>query len=601
MVIGKHFSKYYLKYWYFFLLGIIALIVVDYFQLLIPEYVGIIVDGMNQEMIELGKNAPLTNDTLKEIVLKMCLVALVVFSGRFLWRICIFGNGIRIETDIRNEMFKHMELLSPTFYQTNKTGALMSLYTNDLSTISRSFAGGTLMLVDALSLGILAMIKMIRINKVLLLVCMVPLFLVCLISMIMRKRISRKTLKNLEAFAGMCDYVQEDFSGISVVKAYVKEKRREFLFLDHDQANMDTCLTMVSDQALLGALIGTIVSICSLLIVFTGGYFIYQASTGNVIFDLSVGQLVTFNALFGSLIWPVQAIGELINLRGQSKASEKRVSELLDTKVEINDDNVLEEYKDLSVSDIKGDIKFNELDFTYPCSDVEILHGVSFHINAGEMVGIMGATGSGKSSIVEVMLRLYNLSDGKVFIDDKDIMKLPIKLVRDAIAYVPQETFLFKQTIDENISFAFEEMDKEKNHAYAISSGLSSDIEEFNDGFDTVLGERGVTVSGGQKQRISIARALIKDAPILIMDDSLSAVDTITEDFILNEIRRLRNGKTTIIIAHRITTLESLDKIIVIDDGKVSDIGTHEELLDRNEIYKREVHLQELEKELEVK
>ena len=600
MVIGKHFTKYYLKYWYFFLLGIAALIVVDYFQLLIPEYVGIIVDGMNLEMIELGNNTALTSEALKEIILKMCIVAAIVFSGRFLWRVCIFGNGIRIETDIRNEMFKHMELLSPTFYQQNKTGALMSLYTNDLNTISRSFAGGTLMLVDALSLGILAMIKMIRINKVLLLVCVVPLMLVCVISMIMRKRISRKTLKNLEAFSGMCDYVQEDFSGISVIKAYIKEKRREFLFLDHDQANMDTCLATVSDQALLGALIGTIVTICSLSIVFIGGYFIYQASTGNVLFKLTVGQLVTFNALFGSLIWPVQAIGELINLRGQSKASEKRVSELLDTEVEINDDNVAIEYQNLTVNDIKGDIKFKGLDFTYPCSDVQILHDINFHIASGEMVGIMGATGSGKSSIVEVMLRLYNLSEGKVFIDDKDIMKLPIKLVRDVIAYVPQETFLFKQTIDENIAFAFEKIDKEKNHAYAFSSGLESDIDEFNNGFDTVLGERGVTVSGGQKQRISIARALIKDAPILIMDDSLSAVDTITESFILSEIRRLRKDKTTIIIAHRITTLETLDKIIVIDDGRISDIGRHEELLERNEIYKREVHLQELEKELEV-
>ena len=213
----------------------------------------------------------------------------------------------------------------------------------------------------------------------------------------------------------------------------------------------------------------------------------------------------------------------------------------------------------------------------------------------------MGATGSGKSTIVEMMLRLYNLEEDKILIDDKDIMKLPLELVRDAIAYVAQETFLFKQSIDENISFAFPKVDRIKSHSYAESSGLANDIEDFKDGYNTILGERGVTVSGGQKQRIAIARALIKEAPILIMDDSLSAVDTITESFILSEIRRLRKDKTTIIIAHRITTLETLDKIIILDDGHISGIGTHSELVETNEIYKKEVHLQELEKEVEVK
>lgn len=596
MVIGKHFTKYYFKYWFFFLVGALSLVVVDYAQLYIPEYVGTIVDGMKE-----GAATPLTKQLLLSIIKNLCIIAVIVFTGRILWRVCIFGNGTKIEADIRDEMFLHMEKLSSTFYQQNKTGALMALYTNDLSTIRQAFAGGTLMLVDAVSLGVLACIKMIKINWMLLLICIVPLVLICVISLIMRRRISKKVKKNLEAFSNMSDYVQEDFSGISVIKAYVKEKRRAFLFLDHNQANMDTTVAQVSDQALLGALVGGIVAIVSVIIILIGGYFIYTTQTGNTLFNLTVGELITFNALFASLIWPVMAIGDLINLRGQSKAAEARVNELLDIKVEINDDLVKDEDKDLTPDKIKGDIEFKNVSFKYPGSDVPILTDVSFKINHGEIVGIMGATGSGKSTIVEMMLRLYNIEEDKILIDDKDIMKLPLELVRDAIAYVAQETFLFKQSIDENISFAFPKVDRIKSHSYAVSSGLANDIEDFKDGYNTILGERGVTVSGGQKQRIAIARALIKEAPILIMDDSLSAVDTITESFILSEIRRLRKDKTTIIIAHRITTLETLDKIIVLDDGHISGIGTHSELVETNEIYKKEVHLQELEKEVEVK
>lgn len=591
MVFGKHFTKYYLKYWYFFLLGVASLVLVDIVQLEIPDICGELIDNM--------KNNTLTNDYLLDMVLRLSIIAFIVFSGRFLWRICIFGNGVRIETDIRNEMFKHMEMLSPTFYQQNKTGDLMAYFTNDLSTIRQAFGNGTLVLVDAITLGIAAMVKMIKINYALLIICAIPLLLILLVSIIMRRRISRRVKKNLEAFSGMCDYVQEDFSGISVIKAYVKEVRRKFLFLDHDQANFDTTISIVKNQAVLGAIIGTIVNVVSLSIVFIGGFFIYKTSIGEPVFDLTLGQLITFNALFGSLIWPVMAIGDLINLRGQSKPAEKRVAKLLDSNVEINDNLVTDITKQISVEDIKGEIEFKNLDFTYPCSEVQILKDVSFHIYPGEMIGIMGATGCGKSTIVELLLRLYNLSENKVLIDGIDIMTLPLKLVRDAIAYVPQETFLFKQSIDENIAFAFDNIDKDKNHAYATSSGLASDIADFSNGFDTILGERGVTVSGGQKQRIAIARALIKDAPILIMDDSLSAVDTITESYILKEIRRIRQNRTTIIIAHRITTLETLDRIIVMDDGKISDIGSHDYLVKNNEIYQNEVHLQELEKEVD--
>lgn len=591
MVIGKHFFKYYLKYLFTFVVGALTLIIVDYAQLEIPEIFGKILDGINK------KN--LTYDALLDFIKTLLIVAAIVFSGRFLWRICIFGNGVKIEADIRNEMFRHMEKLSTTYFSKNKTGALMALYTNDLSTIRQSFASGTLMLVDASALGVLALIKMVDLNLIMALICLFALAFVCVFATLMRKRISSKARKNLEAFSKLSDYVQEDYSGISVIKAFVKEKRKEFLFKRYNQENYDTTVSYVKDHAIVQVTINAVLSIMMISIIFVGGLLIYQSQTGSSVVTLTPGELITFNTYFGSLVWPVMAIGDLINLRGQSKASEQRVSELLDEVVDINDKLV--EYNLVKPADIVGEIKYDNLTFTYPGSNIPVLENVSFHISPGEMVGIMGGTGSGKTTIVELLLRLYNIPDEKILIDGYDIMNLPLKLVRDVIAYVPQETFLFKQTIDENIAFSSNEIDTMLTHKAAELSGVAKDISEFKNGYETVLGERGVTVSGGQKQRISIARALIKNAPILIMDDSLSAVDTITESYILDSLRKERAGKTTIIIAHRITTLETLDKIIVVEDGRVTNIGTHEELLKVSKAYQKEVALQELEKEVEGK
>lgn len=589
MVFGRHFYKYYFRYFHTFLIGALALVLVDLFQLEIPEIVGQIIDAIKEET--------LTKELLLTFTEKLLVVAVVVFVGRFLWRICIFGNGCKIEADIRNKMFRHMEKMSQTYFSNNKTGALMALYTNDLQTIRQSFGSGSLMFVDAVALGILAAIKMINLNPILTIICVIPLIIVGAFAMLMRRRISTKVKRNLEAFSSLSDYVQESYSGINVIKAYVKEKRKELLFDGYNKENKDTCIDFVKDHAFVQVTIGAILSIIMVTIIFIGGLLIYQAQTGNVITTFTPGNLVTFNAYFGSLIWPVMAVGDLINLRGQSKASEKRISDLLDETVEIND--LLVEYNDIDPTTIKGEIKYSNLSFNYPDSEVTVLQNVSFHVNPGEMVGIMGGTGSGKSTIVELLLRLYNIDNDKIFIDDYDIMNMPLKLVRDIIAYVPQETFLFKQTIDENIAFSDSNLSSEMIAEAATYSGVAKDISEFKDGYNTILGERGVTVSGGQKQRIAIARALIKNAPILIMDDSLSAVDTITESYILNSLRTLRKDKTTIIIAHRITTLETLDKIIVVEDGTVNNIGTHEELLQISEAYKKEVALQELEKEVE--
>ena len=586
MVIGKHFTKYYFKYWFMFLLGIAALIWVDFFQLEIPEMIGNIIDGI--------RDHTLTKDIILDCCYKMIGIAGMVFLGRFLWRVCIFGNGVKIEADIRNEMFAHMEKLSSRYYGENKTGALMALYTNDLSMIRQAFGSGILMLFDAIALGSLAFIRMVKLDWKLTIICFIPLVFVSAFSMLMRKRISRKVKRNLDAFADLSDYVQEDFTGIHVIKAYVKEKKRQMLFRRYNDENMNTCIDFVKEQSIVGSVIGSVLGVITILIILIGGYTIYLASLeGYPEVSFTVGELTTFNAYFGSLIWPIMAIGDLINLRSQSKASEERVSKLLDEIPEINNDNVKFD------TPIQGNITFNSLDFTYPNSTNKVLENVSFEVKQGEIVGIMGATGSGKTTIVELLLRLYNVEENKILLDGLDIMGYSLEQVRTSIAYVPQENFLFKQTIDENISFALPHVDGDKVEQAAYASGISKDVAEFKDGYKTIVGERGVTVSGGQKQRISIARALIKDAPILIMDDSLSAVDTLTERHILTELKKIRENKTTIIIAHRISTLESLDKIIVVNDGKINAVGTHDELLNSCQIYQHEVHLQELEKELE--
>ena len=310
------------------------------------------------------------------------------------------------------------------------------------------------------------------------------------------------------------------------------------------------------------------------------------------VFD--AGQLVEFIGYFNSIVWPVMAISQLIDMRSRGKASLKRVSELLDTPIDVMD---RDDVKD--VEKVAGDIEFKGLTFRYPDADYDSLTDVSFKINAGENVGIIGKTGSGKTTIVDILLRIYNVPDGTVFVDGKDVNDISISSLRKNCAYVPQDNFLFSDTIENNIAFGADEYDGKEVEYFASLSDVHGNISEFTDGYQTVLGERGVTVSGGQKQRISIARALMKKASILILDDSVSAVDTETERTIIQNLRETRNGKTTILIAHRVSTVEKMDKIIFVDDGRILAVGSHEELLQTSLDYRTTVELQKLDEEKE--
>jgi len=591
MLFGKYINKYYIKYGIFILIGIAALLAVDYFQLLIPDVVGNIVDGL--------ENKTLIKDELKSYIYKILIIAIVMFTGRFLWRICLFGTGVKVESELRNEVFKNMQFLSQRFYSQNKTGALMAIYTNDLSMIRQTFGMGTMMLVDAVCLGAMALYKMFSINVWLSIFSLISLVIVMIISSKTGKKITKATEANFKAFGEMSDYVQEDFSGIGVIKAFVKEKLQVLLFKRYNDKNMNTTLEMTKLSTKLSVAISAILSIINIMIMFYGAYLIFLKSEGNQSITFTLGDLIKFISYFGTLVWPIQAVGMLIDFRSKGVASLNRVTSIIDETKEINDDLVPEENK--SIIMLNGDIEYKNVSFSYPGNETLALKNVNLKIKQGEFVGIVGATGSGKTTLVDLLLRIYNIDGNSLFIDGIDIMTLPLKTVRGNISYVPQDNFLYGEEIIKNIAFSeTHEIDVEKAHKVSKISDVYDDITEFTNGFDTPLGERGVTVSGGQKQRISIARALYKDSNILVLDDSLSAVDTETEKEIITNLREIRKGKTTIIIAHRISTLQYLDKIVVVEDGTITGVGTHSELVETNEAYAREVKLQELEKKVGV-
>ncbi|MCD8160756.1 MAG: ABC transporter ATP-binding protein/permease [Clostridiales bacterium] len=587
MIFGKHVNRYYVRNAGFLLLGVLALVMVDYFQLKIPELYRMTINGMNTGYADAGGGQVAfdLDFLLDEICLPMILIILVMVVGRFLWRICFFGSAVRVETDLRNRMFDHCKDLSQEYYQVNKVGNLMSLFTNDLETIQECFGDGILMFCDALLLGVLAVYKMWRMNAVLTCLSMIPMGLLLVIGTIVGKAMEGRWEVRQQAFSDLSDFSQETFSGIAVVKAFVKELKELLAFRKLNQQNEDTNVDYTKVSTLLQILVTLLTESVVCVILGYGGYLAYCGQ-----FD--AGQLVEFIGYFTSVVWPIMAVSMLIEKSSRGQASLKRISQLLDTRQDVVD------RPDVTpAGELRGGITFQHLTFTYPGGEYPALHDVSFTIQPGESVGIVGKTGAGKTTLVDLILRSYNVPDGTVFIDGKDVNTVPIRDVRGACAYVPQDNFLFSDTIARNIAFSQNETDPEPVARAARLAGVHEDIAAFPEGYQTVLGERGVTVSGGQKQRISIARALLKEAPILILDDSVSAVDTQTEQEILEHLHTSRAGRTTILIAHRISTVEKLDKIILLEDGEVLAVGAHEELYAGCAAYRKMVDLQRLEEE----
>ena len=587
MIFGKHINKYYLKYGGWLLFGLAALIVVDWFQLVIPNLYQMLINGINDGyvMVDGVRRAFDMDFLLDEICLPMAGIVLAMAFGRFSWRVAILGSAVKVEANLRNQMFDHAKDLSREYYQVNKVGNLMSLFTNDLDTIQECFGWGFLMFFDAAFLGGLAVVKMWNMHHLLALLSMIPMAILMVASTVVGKYMMKKWDVRQEAFSKLSDFSQESFSGIAVIKAFVKEAKELMAFKKLNKENEDANIDYTRSSVLLRILVTLFVESVICVILGYGGYLVYSGT-------FNAGQLVEYIGYFNSIVWPIMAVAELIDMISRGNASLKRISELLDAKQDVMDREDVAPLKN-----IKGDIEFRNLTFRYPDGEYNALENVSFTIHAGENVGLIGKTGSGKTTLVDLILRTYNVPDGTVFIDGKDVNTVSIQDVRAGCAYVPQDNFLFSDTIENNISFGTDEKSYKGIVDAAVLADVDSNIEEFQAGYKTILGERGVTVSGGQKQRISIARALMKDAPILILDDSVSAVDTKTERTILGNLRQTRQGKTTILIAHRISTIEQMDKVLFIDEGKIAAMGTHEELYRTCPDYQKMVELQKLEEE----
>ncbi|MFW6284793.1 MAG: ABC transporter ATP-binding protein [Bacillota bacterium] len=595
MIFSKSINQYYKKYFLFFLIGIVSLIVVDIAQLQVPRMIGNLVDEL-----ENYRKGIITQEeiftVLSDIILVLVGISAVIVLGRFLWRFGIMGGSRRVTYELREALFAHALKLSNRFYSERKVGGLMAHFTNDILAVRRAVGPGMIMFVDAVFLGALVFGRMLFLDVRMTLILILPMLLIAITGLTIGNIMRQRFRESQKAFEDLSDVTQESLSGISVIKAFVKETLEIKHFLKKNANARDKNVRFARMAMLMRVITRSVVSLVFVVMIAYGSQLVELTRDASDPF--TIGDLVQFISYFNMLVWPMMAISMIINVRSRGRASLERIEKILDEPVEIHDDNPLE------IDEIQGDIEFNHLYFQYPDGSDYVLKDVTFKINAGETVGILGRTGSGKTSIVDLLLRLYNLEDNKLLIDGFDIMKLPIKQVREAIGYVPQDGFLFSDTIKNNIALGIDKAspsyEDERIQEMAKLSDVHDNIEDFKEGYDTVIGERGVTLSGGQKQRLSIARALAKEPPILILDDSVSAVDTSTEEKILNNLREIRNDKTTILIAHRISTIKNADKIIVIDDGQVLDIGTHDELYERCEFYHDLVERQRLEDEQEV-
>ena len=588
----KTVSYYVKKYIWLFAIGIAADIMVDLAQTYVPEFLGAIVD-----IVSIGSDNALME--VSGLMKKLLLIALILMAGRALMRFALMSASQRIEAHIRHDMFRKAERLSQRYYHENKIGTIMSWFSSDVEAIEEFTGWGTIMFTDALFLSAVSLIKMLKMDVLLSAIAVTPMLGLIIWGNRVEKIMSDKWEERQKQFDRLYDFTQETFTGIRVIKAFVKEAQELKAFSKVAKDNADSNLEFARLSISFDVWIEMIIGVTITLLLGLGSYFVYRTSLNDpfILFDhavvMTAGRLMTFIGYVDTLIWPMIAMGQIMQMHSRFRTSSQRIYSFLDQEEEIRDsENAIE------LTDCKGKIVFNHFSFAYPDSDIHSLNDISFEIKPGEMIGVVGKIGSGKSTLVNSLLRLYNIERGTIMIDDIDLMDIKIKSLRDNIAYVPQDNFLFSDNIKNNISFARSSASMNDIRAAARFADVDDNILAFSEGYETVTGERGVTLSGGQKQRIAIARAYIKDAPIMIMDDSVSAVDMKTEETILNNIYEKRKGRTTIIIASRVSTVAHLDRILVLKDGKVEAFDTPENLLKISPTYERMVYLQKLESEL---
>lgn len=574
--------RYVARHWWQYLLGIAALYMVDQVNVYVPEFTGRIIDGLTDGSLDMSG--------AMKIVWMIAGMGLTIAIGRFGWRFFIFGAARSIEREIRGDMYGHLSKLSMRYFNQHKTGDLMAHFTNDLMSVRQLLGMTVITAFDATVMLVLVLWSMINfVSPKLTAVAIIPLLIITFGDFFYGKAMHKRFRAKQEAFSGLTDQVQETISGIRVIKAFVQERKELYAFAKTTDFTKEKNLNVVRLQALMMPIMDLIIGTSTLLTLLYGGYLAIHG-------EITVGQFVAFNSYVGMLVWPMMAVGECITHVSQGLASLGRIFSIFQEQPEIVDG----EQTNHDVTSLKGEIKLNHLTFAYPdMPEVTVLEDISVTVKPGETLAILGRTGSGKSTIPSLLVRLYDVADGMITIDGHDLKNIPLGVLREQIACVPQDNFLFSDTLQNNIAFGSADKTLASVEHAAKLACIHDNIAEFPEQYQTVVGERGVTLSGGQKQRSSIARALMKDAPILILDDALSAVDTDTERKILDNLRTVRGGdRTTIIVAHRISTIQDADHILVLDDGRVEEYGTHEELLRNDGLYKSLFEKQQLEKQL---
>jgi ATP-binding cassette, subfamily B, multidrug efflux pump len=562
-----------------YLTGIILLLFVALLQLVPPKVIGFLADDM--------KNGTLTGGILTKWVLVLAGTTLSMYFFRYYWRIMIFGSAIKLSRLLRNRLFHHFTTMSPAFYHKYRVGDLMAHSTNDLQAIQQTAGAGVLTLVDSLSTGGFVIVTMaVTISWKLTLICLIPMPIMVILTNWFGTMLHRTFHKAQEAFSSLNDKTQESMTGIKVIKTFGQEKEDIEDFRKQSEDVVQKNIVVAKIDSLYDPTISIIVSISFFLAIAFGAKYVLNN-------ELSIGQLISFTAYLGLLVWPMLAFGWLFNIVERGRASYDRVAALLRESAEIIDH---EDALDVVPS---GDIHYKIKHFTYPGEVEPVLGDLHFILKRGETLGIVGKTGAGKTTLLKLLIREFEVVHGDIFFGGKPIQTYKVEKLRGAIGYVPQDHFLFSATVAENIAFADPTASKEKINEAAKLANIHTDILEFTDGYETVVGERGVSLSGGQKQRISIARALLMDPEVLVLDDSLSAVDAKTEEAILSALKENRNGKTTIITSHRLSATQHANLILVLEDGNIVERGTHEQLMNSGGWYKEMYLHQQLEELVE--
>lgn len=558
-----------------YLTGIFILFIVALLNLIPPYLVGRTIDSI--------KTNTLTKETLIEWSLLIIAIGIVMYGLRYLWRLMIFGSATKLGKLLRNQLFSHFTKLSPSFYNKNRIGDLMAHSTNDIQAVEGTAGEGVLTLVDSITMGSLVIITMATtISWQLTLVSLLPMPFMAYITSRYGTLIHERFFKSQEAFSSLNDKVQENISGVRVIKAFGQENAEIEEFRKQSEYTVKKNIDVAKIDSLFDPTIKLIVGISFFIAIAYGSYLVVNG-------ELTLGQLTSFTIYLGYLIWPMLAFGWLFNIVERGRASYDRIVGLLNTQSDI-----IEKENALDIVP-NGSIWFSFNSFFYPDTQKPTLKNINLFLEQGSTLGIVGKTGSGKTTLFRLLMREYDINDGKIEIGDSSIYDFKLINLRSAIGYVPQDHFLFSASVAENIAFAKPDATLEEIKAAAKTAAIDEDIDQFNDKYGTMIGERGVTMSGGQKQRISIARALLSKPEILVLDDALSAVDAKTEEKILKNLKENRENKTTLIATHRLSAIQHADLIIVLDNGEIVERGTHQELLDNAGLYKEMYLRQQLE------